>query len=181
MSTGSYAQTLRAIGQALETARLDTFQLENVGEDYYVRGETLVQVQSAPQNWQPTSIWQKLKGSTPPSMETPAVQLVRQPVQLNYSSSDIERLEQEGQSRRRNPHGMPETNSPSQVLRAAGAYLDRKRAKLQELSKLDGIIKVRYDTALGSTSEELTVSYLYDMAVRLYMRRSDRAREEAVG
>jgi hypothetical protein len=114
-------------------------------------------------------------------MERPAAQVVRQPVQLNYGPSDIERLEQQGQSRRRNSHAMPDTYSPSQVLRAAGAYLDRKRAKLQELSKLDGIIKVRYDTALGSTTEELTVSYLYDMAVRLYMRRSDRAREEAVG
>lgn len=181
MPTGSYAQALRAIGQALETAHLEIFQLENVGQDYYVRGENLVQVPSASQHSQPPSIWQKLKGNATTSTEVPAVQTVRQPVQFHYTPSDIERLEHEGQNRRRDPHGMPDTYSPSQVLRAAGAYLDRKRAKLQELSKQDGIVRVRYDTALGSATEELTVTYLYDMAVRLYMRRSDRAKEEAVG
>jgi hypothetical protein len=180
MPTGSYAQTLRAIGQDLETARLETFQLENIGHDYYVRGESLVQIEAASQDLQPTSIWQKFNGGAASANE-PAVQTVRQAVQIHYTPSDIARLEEEGQNRRRDSHAMPDTYSASQVLRAAGAYLDRKRAKLQELTKQENTVKVRYDTALGSATEELTVTYLYDMAVHLYMRRSDRMKEQAVG
>ena len=33
-----YAQPLRAIGQALETLNLQSFELEPIGEDFYVRG-----------------------------------------------------------------------------------------------------------------------------------------------
>ena len=33
-----YAQPLRAIGQALETLNLTSFEIEPVGEDFYVKG-----------------------------------------------------------------------------------------------------------------------------------------------
>ncbi|HWP58809.1 MAG TPA: hypothetical protein VNL14_13035 [Candidatus Acidoferrales bacterium] len=181
MSTRSYAQTLRAIGQALETARLETFELQQQGQEYSVRGETLVQVAVNPPGPEPQRIWQKFKGGASSSSDVPAPQTVRELVELHYTASDIARLEDEGQSRRRDGHTMPDAYSPSQLLRAAGAYLDRKRARLQQLSKQDGTIKLRYETSLGSATEELTVAYLYDMAVRLYLRRSDRAREQALG
>jgi hypothetical protein len=178
VQTATYSQTLRALGQALEAAHLDVFSLQSVGEVYHVRGEKLVEIQAPSEaTAQLTSIWQKLKRNG--ASETPPVHTSRQPIQLQYTSSDIEQLEREGQARRQHPHSMPDVYSPSQVLRAAGAYLDRKRAKLVELAKNDANIKMRYETSLGAASEELSVPYLYDMAVRMYLRRTERPKEAA--
>ena len=178
MQIATYAQTLRALGQALEAARCETFNLRPVGETYHIRGERLVEVLPTPHTQHP-SFWQKLKGNGVP--EAAKVQILRKEMEVAYTAADIDQIEHEGQAQRRDPHGMPDAYSPSQVLRAAGAYLDRKRAKLQELSKKNGRIKLRYETSFGATTEELTVSYLYDLAVRMYLRRRDRgATEETV-
>ena len=171
MQITTYAQTLRALGQALEAARCEKFNLRPVGETYYIRGERLVEVLPTPQTPHP-SFWQKLKGNGMPEPEKP--QMLRTAMEIAYTADDIDQIEHEGQAQRRDPNGMPDAYSPSQVLRAAGAYLDRKRAKLQELSRKNGSIKLRYETSTGATTEELTVSYLYDLAVRMYLRRRDR-------
>ena len=175
MQITTYAQTLRALGQALEAARCENFNLRPVGENYYIRGERLVEVLPPPQAPHP-NFWQKLKTNGVPEAAQP--QVLRTPMELAYTAGDIDQIEQEGQAQRRDPHGMPDAYSPSQVLRAAGAYLDRKRAKLQELSRKNGSIKLRYETSFGATTEELTVSYLYDLAVRMYLRRRDRGATE---
>ncbi len=177
MQIATYAQTLRALGQALEAARCETFNLRSVGETYHIRGEQVVEVQPTPQA-QHSSFWQKLKGNA--AQEAAQPQLLLKEMELDYTASNIEQIEREGQARRRDPHGMPDAYSPSQVLRAAGAYLDQKRAKLQELSKKNGSIKLRYETPFSATTEELTVPYLYDMAVRMYLRRHDRGATEEV-
>src|SRR5215510_4377313 len=139
MQITTYAQTLRALGQALETARCENFNLRPIGETYYIRGERFVEVLPTPQTPHP-SFWQKLRTA----------------MEIAYTAGDIDEIEHEGQAQRRDPNGMPDAYSPSQVLRAAGAYLDRKRAKLQELSRKNGSIKLRYETPSGATTEELT-------------------------
>jgi hypothetical protein len=180
MAITSYAQTLRALGQAIEVAQFETFDLKSVGEGYRVLGEKVVQLQPNQESHKVTSLWKRLKGSV--REETSQVCSIRQEIELEYSPREIDELEREGRARRRDPHGMPDAYTSSQVLRAAGAYLDRKHAKLQELSKRDGgIIRLRYETPLGANTEELTIAYLYDTAVRMYMKRSDRTGEEAVG
>jgi hypothetical protein len=48
MEIVSYAQPLRAIGQALELLNFGSFDMEPVGEDYLIRGNALVDIAHPP-------------------------------------------------------------------------------------------------------------------------------------
>lgn len=160
----SNAQALRVLGQAAEAARLEAFELEKVGSDYLIRGETA----DPPGSQQAQTGWLSRKRA--PSRLSPSPP---RSVELRYTPDDIRRLDDRGRSRRTGRQEMPDAYAPSQILRAAGAYLDRKRAKLLRLSRRENSVAVRYETAAGATEEELPVSYLYDLTIRLYKSRND--------
>ena len=69
-----------------------------------------------------------------------------------------------------------EAASLSQVLRCIGADLNQKRARLCKIMRQIDCIIIEYETSLGSRIKEtLTVKDLYDLWVRMYMQRSERA------
>jgi hypothetical protein len=165
-SLPSNARALRALGQAAEAAKLETFELEKVGSDYVLRGKpSPVDTELPPVQ----SGWLPWKKSPSPVSPGPAP-----PHELRYTPDDIRRLDAEGRSRRSGRQAMPDAYAPSQILRAAGAYLDRKRAKLLRLSRREHTLELRYETAAGTAEEDLPVSYLYDLTIRLYKNRDER-------
>jgi hypothetical protein len=166
-----YAQPLRAIGQALETLNIQSFEMEPVGDDFFVRGNVPV---TSPQLRQ--TIWGNFPSENGEKREDNATELkVDSPVELLYELKDIERLEEEGRSRRINPHGTANPTSLSQVLRCIGAYLNQKRARLLKLSREAESVLVEYETSLGTNMKEmLSASELYDLWVRMYLQRAER-------
>ncbi len=176
-----YAQPLRAIGQALETLNLTTFELEPTGEDFYVRGVLAAAHPELVEDSLTPDKLSKVWGGLPPragetAQNEPILGApVLTPIELQYSPRDVDRLEQEGQARRSDPHRVPDTASLSQVLRCIGAYLNQKPARLMKLSREVDSVTIEYETSLGTVLREtLAPSELYDLWVRMYMQRAGR-------
>jgi len=146
--TGSYSQTLRTIGQALDLLRLRTFKLICDGDDYVVRAqtETMALEEEDPQESGFPSTRTGLRGA---DQDVPVKAIASE---LRFTSADIERLGREGQAERGFPGRVQRPNSLSQILRAVGAYIDSKAASLLEISKQDGSVLIQYKTALGQIS-----------------------------
>jgi hypothetical protein len=172
-----YAQPLRAIGQALETLNIQSFEMEPVGDHFFVRGNIPATSSATYDNLRRT-IWGKISSENPGKGTVGnATDLnVDAPVELLYELKDIERLEEQGRSRRINPHGTADPTRLSQVLRCIGAYLNQKRARLLKLSRDAESVLVEYKTSLGTNMKEvLSLSELYDLWVRMYVQRAERA------
>lgn len=179
--TIGYAQPFRAIGQALETLNLQIFELEPTGEDFLIRGHlpnpVIDVIEHALSPASLNTVW----GNLPPlSSENrrepsePNVPLL--PIELQYTSKDIDRLEQEGRANRTDPNRIPEYSSLSQVLRCVGAYLVQKRARLIKLRRDSDSVSLEYQTSLGNMLKgTLVVGELYDLWVKMYMQRAERS------
>jgi hypothetical protein len=163
-ATLSYSQSLRVIGQALEALRIDTFTLENRGGTYIVR------------NWEPSflkSITEKVWG--PGDSDKILLNPRREPTEpLIYTSSDTNRLEALGRSRRGSDSGQQRHNL-SLALRVVGDYLDRHRAVAFDISWVRHSVTVKYQSpADGHKEANFTVQNLHDLGVGMYLRGSSR-------
>jgi hypothetical protein len=164
--SGSYSQALRAIGCALEATHLDSFEIS------YHAPNFLIKVQSQDCN-EP-----RLKGRLKRTV-TQVFQRVfsnQHDVELIYTPERLKRLDHEYQLRRRgggnlDPHSLP------QSLRALGAYLDFKRARLVRISKRGPSTTMEYESSQDRhTREEFTPKTLYELFVQSYVKRSDRVK-----
>lgn len=179
--TIGYAQPFRAIGQALETLNLQTFEIEPAGEDFLVRGHLPNPVVDATADALSPASLKTVWGNLPPlssknrpEQNEPNVPLL--PIELQYTTKDIDRLEQEGRAKRTDPNRIPEHSSLSQVLRCVGAYLVQKRARLIKLRRDSDSVCVEYQTSSGNmVKDRLVVGELYDLWVRMYMQRAERS------
>jgi hypothetical protein len=175
-----YAQPLRAIGQALETLNLTSFELEPVGEDFYVKGILAAHPELSENRLsleKLNAVWGKRPKTerANPDLDETKVAPVLTPIELQYTMKDVDRLEQEGQAKRSDPHRVPDTSRLSQILRCVGAYLNQKPARLVKLARNAEEVSVEYETSLGSIHKEtLAVSEMYDLWVRMYMQRAER-------
>jgi hypothetical protein len=113
----THAQSLRVIGQSLQTARVTTFELEKNGPEYLVRTNSL----SLNAEWilrQATSESDFTKQSgKQPAANRP----------LRFTPTAISQLDSLGQQERRKPSASQtqEVNKLSQLLRSLGDHLDR--------------------------------------------------------
>ena len=178
--TATYAQPLRAIGQTLEVLHVEAFEIESQGDNYLVRGriEGPALEKAMPQEVKESSlrvVWGKLRGRSPEPSGPSQLPPSSMGFHLRYSSEDIDRMEQEGQARRRDPHGALDPYSVSQLLRAVGAYVDHKAARLLGLSWRDQSVSLVYEAAQGRRElEVLRLFSVYDFWVRMSVRRSKR-------
>lgn len=180
--TMGYAQPLRVIGQALETLNLQSFELEPIGEDFFVRGSLIKSDVDLGHEAVSAAtlkvIWGKFPAAAPKNQkeQNEGSATVVSPIELQYTNKDVERLEQEGQSRRIDSNRMPDSASLSQVMRCVGAYLNQKPARLVKLWRNPDSVSIEYETSLGSKLKEtLVVGELYDLWVRMYMQRAERS------
>jgi hypothetical protein len=176
-----YAQILRAIGQALETLKLQSFEVEPVEEGFSVRGNIALGDDAIGDGEvnrsQLRAIWGELPvlkraADEPARIEGSSTTTT---VELRYTIRDIERLDYEGQLRRLDSNRVADAGSLSQILRCIGAYLNQKRARLLKLAREGEAVLLEYETSLGSQMKEsFALSDLYDLWVRMYMQRAGR-------
>lgn len=162
-STESYAVSLRVIGQALETLRIDAFTLEKDGDKYVVRDwETSFLKSAADQAWEANDFGQ---------MSLPQEKSENL---LIYTNSDAERLEAQGRSKRGSKES-PDTNTVSSGLRLVGDYLDQKKAVTFNIQWSMESVRFRFEAASGGPKETgFTMQNLKDLGVVMYLRRARR-------
>jgi hypothetical protein len=161
----SYAQSLRAIGQALEVLRITAFKLEKSGEKYIVS------------NWEP-SFLDNIAENVWGGGDRDQMRVIRggRTAPLVYTGSDTDRLEAQGRLRR-GSHDMRDAHNISLALRAAGHYLDKNRAVAFEILWSTREVIIQYKTgAHNHKKESFTIQDLYDLGTGMYMRRSSRKR-----
>lgn len=165
--TANYASPLRAIGQALEVLHIKSFDVELEGDDYLVRAKSERSRRGgSPQEDIPDGDVQEGRKESSGIRSSNAFQ-------ARYTPEDIERLEQEGQARRDNPNKKPDGHSMSQLLRAAGGYVDRKGARLKALSWRDESVAVVYETVQGRREfDAFRPDTMYDFWVRMSIRKT---------
>jgi hypothetical protein len=156
-SVTGYAQTLRAIGQALEILNVGDFNVEPDGDSYRINGTSSV----GKYRRDPWTV-------NPPAVRASAME-------LSYTPSDVERLNREGRNQRANVHGTTDSSRLSQALRVIGTYLTLKYSRLLRISRGGDSFEVHYQSSLGSRfSEQFSSADLYDLWVRFYIQRSMR-------
>jgi hypothetical protein len=156
----SYAQSLRVIGQDLDKFQLKSFSLEKRGDEYVVQIEGESHRKSSLQDISKLII-QKTLGSHDPLEEIPKL--------LRFTTTEILCSDIQRQMKRCEPGGLPVHNL-SVVLRALGAYLDRKRAGEFAIGWSRYSVKVTYD----QKEEYFTTNNLHDLAVGMYLKRVNR-------
>jgi len=92
-----YAKPLRAIGQALETLNLTSFELEPVGEDFYVKGILAAAPELSADHLSAeklNAVWGKLPEteSVNRDLDETKVATVLTPIELQYTMKDVDRL-----------------------------------------------------------------------------------------
>src|SRR5690349_24586514 len=107
--TRFYDRHLRAIGQSLETRRINVFELKSSTVQYVVTGtpEKPTSFVAAIRNWN-----RKTSGN---GRQT-----------LTYGLPAIEQLERLGRSKRQKSERLPDFYNVSSLLRTVGAYLEAK-------------------------------------------------------
>jgi hypothetical protein len=159
--TDDYSRALRAIGSALEALKVEAFELTCDAANYIVRVDC--QRRKKPQAAGVVTVLQRL---------LPAASVDNR--EIIYTPEKIKELDQDGQLRREES-GKPDPHSLPQSLRAIGAYLYLKNARLIRITRHGPFFTIEYETALdGCSTEEFTPSALYDVFVRLYLKRSNR-------
>lgn len=178
--TLGYAQPLRAIGQALETLRVQSFEMEPVVDGFFVRGTMPVaNAELLSDTFTPEklrAVWGSLPSEVAGEIDTADRSGILSPVELLYTEKDVERLEEEGRAKRVDPRRTANPSTLSQMLRCLGGYLSQKRARLRKIARQAESVSIEYETSLGTNMREtLSVADVYDIWVRMYLQRSERA------
>ena len=174
-----YVQPLRAIGQALEILKMESFELEPDGDDFIVRGK--VTAPAAGTDTPDTEMRSlrfnrerepNLEGSEVEPVATPAI---ANQLDLCYTLKDVDRLEQKGRARRGVAPGASAAPSLSHLLRTIGAYLEEKPARLVKIAKHEESVTVVYETLSGIMFEEkLDRGTLRDWETQMFIKRAGR-------
>ena len=182
ISPADYSRHLRAIGQDLENLHLSAFNLECNGNAYLVWVRTDNQTESSNPRFRISrSRLQKLwRNKTQPSVlgheesyTLPSAQTGRR---LRYTVPDLDRIEREQRARRRHQSGTADGHSLPQLLRTVGDMIGQKGERLLGISWQELSVSTVVETAEGR--KEIDVfrpDNLYDLWVRMFLRRDNRA------
>lgn len=177
-----YARHLRTIGQDLENIHLVAFNLECTGDAYLV----WVRSENANDSSNPLlrggknrlqKLWRNtLHGRAVAREETFMDWHSQTAKRLRYSLTDLERLEREQRGRRRLQMRTADGHSISQLLRTIGDMVGQKGERLLGISWQELTVSTVVETARGR--KEIDVfrpDNLYDLWVKMYLRRDNRA------
>ena len=176
-----YPRHLRVIGQDLETFRFKTFNLECTGDAYLVWSSAVrADTEEHPLSRLSKNRLQKLWKNKPQPRSHGHEERFTPPSSLptkryRYSFRDIERMEYESRSRRRKS-SITDGHSLSQLLRTVGAVVGQRRERLLGISWQDFSISVVVETMQGQRQIDVfRPDNLYDLWVKMYLRRDNRA------
>lgn len=182
ISPADYARHLRAIGQDLEVLRFSHFNLEFTGDAYLVWVKSTESAERAPPLLRiGKARLQKLwRNRTPPRMigheESFPLSSSQTGKRLRYSVQELERIEREQRGRRRRGSANADGHSLSQLLRTLGDLLGQRSERLLGIAWQDLSIGVVLQTAEGRKEIEVfRPDNLYDLWVRMYLKRDNRA------
>ena len=182
LSPLDYPRHLRVIGQDLETLRLKTFILECTGDAYLVwspsgRAETEGHTLSRLGKNRLQKLWKNKSEPRSRGHEERFTLPSSSPTKrYRYSFHDVERMEYESRSHRRRKTSMSDGHSLSQLLRTVGAVVGQRRERLLGISWQDFSISVVVETVQGQRQIDVfRPDNLYDLWVRMYLRRDNRA------
>lgn len=175
-----YARHLRAIGQDLENLRLTRFNLECTGNLYLVwpRPDSIdTQPRSSIlANRRLRKLWQHR--SEPRSQgreEYITVNPLHPLKRYRYTRHEIENIEKTGQERRCQS-AMTDGHSLSQLLRTIGGLVSQRNQKLLGISWQELSVSVVFESDRGQREIDVfRLDHLYDLWVRMYLRRNNRA------
>ncbi len=157
-----YAESLRAIGQALESLNIGDFCIEPGHDGYRISGDSVPEKPAAP----------TVARSRPAA---PDASLAGAAMALSYSLGDVARLDREGRARRDTGHAITDPSRLSQALRVIGSYLNQKYSRMVRLSRRGESFEIQYESSLGSRyCECFTAADLYNLWVRFYLQRAAR-------
>jgi hypothetical protein len=167
-------QALRCIGQNLEQFPVvRDVEIETSEGKYLVR----VTVKWPFRGKTPEAAESSLRLSAGPADGAGDTELTRS-FQLRYTDKDIQYLEREGIAKKRNPRGSPDFLSLSQILRTAGAQIEKKRGQLVKVSRhfesedVQSLI-IKFRSYNGEEREEKHVGpHIYDLCVGSYKHRN---------
>jgi hypothetical protein len=164
-----YAQMLRPIGQVLEKHGIESYSVTMDGSDIVVLGHHPMKPQEAPPGFSLKSLCRLFGGGNDPDR---AATQPSTTVELRYTPAEVARLDAECRNQRRSSGAAPEPHSPSQILRAAGSFVDQKEGRLLAVTKEGPKIILAYESAAkGMVSEQFSASELYDFWVKMYLKR----------
>jgi hypothetical protein len=158
------AQSLRVIGQQLAGLGVDFFEVEKSGAEYVVWMQS---GESAGKSRE-----KALLNSISQNIRQPADSAEQHPSPMRLQPAQILQADSDNRLRRLQPTELPDPYNLSTVLRVLGDYLDRKGADEFAIAYDSASLTVQY----GQKSESLRIDDLYDLGVRMYLRRSNRAR-----
>lgn len=166
----SYADELRALGQALEKQGLVSFELQAKGGDYLVRGLAPSTQEARPyllggmEEMVASTLWGK---SVPPTQLSEVV--------YQFPPERIRQLHRDGRKKRVYGEQTPDPCRLSQLLRSTGCYLDRKLGiSLSGIVVKDRWVTVSYVTAEGRIERtKAALDFFYDYWIKMYLRRRD--------
>lgn len=177
-----YSRHLRAIGQELEKLRVATFNLECTGTSYLIRTRavTLAAEDCAlfHTRYDRLQQWFRIGDRVQLSEQedgfvTPEPQEV---TSIKYLTQDLERIDDLGRKQRLRTSALTDGHSLSQLLRTLGALVAQRNHCLLGISWRDLSICIIVETGQGKREIDVfRPDNLYDLWVRMYLRRENRA------
>jgi hypothetical protein len=166
----SYARDLRAIGQALEDKNLLSLDLELEGGIYVARGKV------RPARFGGPSIVDLVRDLISSARGENVAPKIGKDLETRFTAEGIHAIDSEGRNRRRDPNQTPDAHSLSQILRGAGAYLDKQHnTSLVGITIHDRWVTLRYRTVEGRLEEaKQDLEFFYNYWVKMYLQRSNR-------
>jgi hypothetical protein len=148
---------------------MESFSLTMEGDTVIVRGRK--RKDQAVDNLSRRGFWQLLRSNRTAEVDE------WESVELRYTPEQLSHMDDEGRSKRGNL-GSPDAHSVSQIVRAVGALVDQKEARLMSVRKEEEKIEIEYESPLkGKVTEDFTVATLYEYWVRMYLKRSSRVEQ----
>jgi hypothetical protein len=174
-----YPRHLRVIGQDLESLRLKAFNLECTGDSYLVwsrYGSETHPLSRVSRN-RLHKLWRHRFQPLAQGQGEPFTLASSRKVQrYRYSPRDIQRMEEEGRALRRPKGGTTDGHRLSQLLRTVGALVGQRRERLLGISWQDFSVSIVVETAQRRRRIDVfRPDNLYDLWVRMYLRRDHRA------
>lgn len=176
-----YSWHLRAIGQQLEKIQVATFNLECTGNSYVVwlRAEDACPEKS----WPPQLLcrrlpqWLHIKNQSRISKQGDQHSSLGIPSpSIEFSLNDLEPLAKLGKNQRLQTGGFTNGHSLSQLLRTLGDWVNHRNYHLLGISWRDLSICIVVETGRGKREIDVfRPDNLYDLWVRMYLKRGNRA------
>ncbi|HWH78045.1 MAG TPA: hypothetical protein VNT76_11765 [Candidatus Binatus sp.] len=182
ITPADYSRHLRAIGQDLENLHLTAFNLECVDNSYLVWVRPDGQSESSNPLFRISrnrlqKLWRnKIQPRVAGHEESYPLSPVQTGRRLRYSVQELDRIDREQRARRREACGTADGHSLSQLLRTVGDLIGQKGERLLGISWQDLSVSMVVETLQGR--KEIDVfrpDNLYDLWVRMYLRRDNRA------